>query len=54
LDVTSTTAVVTISINRFPPKINHCFLLTENPMIDGMRRNKKERTVVIMVQKSLG
>jgi hypothetical protein len=46
--VTSTTAVVTISINRFTPKISHCLLLTENPMIDGMRKNKKERTVVII------
>jgi hypothetical protein len=48
--VTSTTAVVTITINRFTPKISHCLLLTENPMIDGMRKNKKARTVVIIVQ----
>jgi hypothetical protein len=52
--VTSTTAMVVISINRFTPNISHCLLLTENPMIDGMRKNKKERTGVIMSQKSLG
>jgi hypothetical protein len=51
---TSTTAVVIISMNRFTPNMRHRLLLTENPMIDGMRKNKKERTVVIMVQKSLG